>query len=131
MGVLKSDKQSFARQLRTRSTANTKRKNKFIVGQQLFFPTALPRQTTFQTNNNKLSRDTCSVFLCACPRWTISPRQSFHLDSLFIYCFAFIVGQTRQRKLLVTAGVRNAGFLREKMFSVFNYICAGGQRSAF
>jgi len=31
----------------------------------------------------------------------------------------------------ITAGKRNAGFRFEKMFSVFYYICAGGQRSVF
>ncbi|MBI3500425.1 MAG: hypothetical protein HY063_01410 [Bacteroidetes bacterium] len=37
----------------------------------------------------------------------------------------------RTEPLLLTAGVRNAGLLFEKMFSVFNYICSRGQPSAF
>jgi len=38
---------------------------------------------------------------------------------------------TDKNAQVLTAGLRNAGFLLEKMFSLFNYLCAGGQRSVF
>ena len=50
-------------------------------------------------------------------------------QSIFHNCTC-IVGQTRQKKLLLTAGLRNAGISGKLKFIAFNYLCSRGQRSA-